>query len=129
MSSKIIISTEDAPAAIGTYSQAVRVGNTLYLSGQIPLVAESMQVVGGDFAARVAQVLSNIQAVVTAAGATMQQIVKLTVYLTDMNNFPTVNQVMAEFFQAPYPARAVVAVSALPKAVDVEMDAIVVLDE
>ena len=125
---KSIISTDQAPQAIGTYSQAVRVGDTLYLSGQIPLVPATMTLVDGDIQAQVRQVFSNLSAVAAAAGGGLEDLVKLNVFLTDLTHFPLVNQVMAEFFQAPYPARAVVGVAALPKGAAVEMDAVMVLD-
>ncbi|HYN79565.1 MAG TPA: Rid family detoxifying hydrolase [Lamprocystis sp. (in: g-proteobacteria)] len=125
---KTIISTEHAPQAIGTYSQAVRVGDTLYLSGQIPLVPATMTLVEGDIQAQVRQVFSNLSAVAAAAGGGLEDVVKLNVFLTDLTHFPLVNQVMAEFFQAPYPARAVVGVAALPRGAAVEMDAVMVLD-
>jgi reactive intermediate/imine deaminase len=123
-----IIHTEAAPAAIGTYSQAIRVGETVYVSGQIPLVPATGARVEGDFASNVRRVLENLRAVIIAAGGTLADVVKLNVFLTDLQNFPTVNQVMAEFFQEPYPARAAIGVAALPKGVPVEMDAVVVLD-
>ena len=122
--SKTIIHTSDAPQAIGTYSQAVRHNDLVYLSGQIPLVPESMEVVSGDIEAQIRQVFSNLSAVCTAAGGSLDSILKLTIYLTDMNDFPVVNKVMGEFCNAPYPARAAVGVAALPKGVSVEMDAI-----
>ena len=125
---KTIISTDQAPQAIGTYSQAVRVGDTLYLSGQIPLVPATMTLVDGDIQAQVRQVFSNLSAVAAAAGGGLGDFVKLNVFLTDLSHFPLVNQVMAEFFHAPYPARAVVGVAALPRGAAVEMDAVMVLD-
>lgn len=121
---KLAIDTPNAPEAIGTYSQAVRHGNTLYLSGQIPLDPQSMEVVEGDIQARIRQVLNNLKAVLEATGLGMDDIVKLNVFLTDLGCFADVNTVMAEFFSLPYPARAAVQVAALPKGVDVEMDAI-----
>jgi reactive intermediate/imine deaminase len=124
---KKIINTEMAPAAIGTYSQAVACGSTVYLSGQIPLDPTSGNMVDGDFASRVQQVLKNIAAVCAEAGGNINDIVKLNVYLTDLAGFETVNTIMAEFFTAPYPARAAVQVAALPKGSDVEMDAVLVL--
>ncbi len=123
------IQTINAPAAIGTYSQAIRSGNTVYLSGQIPLDPISGELIDGDFNQRVQQVISNLDAVCVAAGGSLQQIVKLNVYLTDLGGFAAVNTVMAENFTAPYPARAAVQVSALPKGTDVEMDAVMVLTE
>ncbi len=125
--SREIIKTERAPQAIGTYSQAVKIDNTVYMSGQIPLVAESMQLVGGDMAAQIRQVFSNLQAVAEAAGGTLQDVAKLNVFLLDLGHFALVNQVMAEYFCEPYPARAAVGVAALPKGAAVEMDAVLVL--
>lgn len=125
--SKEAISSDRAPAAIGTYSQAIRSGNLVFLSGQIPLVPETMEVVDGDFEARARQVFTNLEAVATAAGGDLNDIVKITVFLTDLDNFATVNSVMESFFDAPYPARAAVGVSSLPKGVDVEADAILAL--
>lgn len=124
---KTIISTPDAPQAIGTYSQAVRAGNTVYLSGQIPLLPETMQLVEGDIAEQVRQVFRNLAAVAKAAGGTLDDCVKVHVFLTDLAYFPVVNQVMAEFFHEPYPARAAIGVAALPRGAQVEMDAIMVL--
>lgn len=125
--SRQIISTDQAPKAIGTYSQAVRVGDTVYLSGQIPLVPASMELVEGDMASQIRQVFENLRAVAEAAGGGLQDLVKLNVFLTDLGHFPLVNQVMAEYFQEPYPARAAVGVAALPKGAAVEMDAVLVL--
>lgn len=125
---KTIISTDKAPAAIGTYSQAIKVDKTVYLSGQIPLDPKSMEVVQGGITAEIKQVFENLTAVTEAAGGTLQDIVKLNIFLTDLTNFPIVNEVMASYFETPYPARAAIGVSALPKAVGVEMDAIMVLD-
>jgi reactive intermediate/imine deaminase len=122
-----IISTDQAPRAIGTYSQAVRAGDTVYLSGQIPLVPETMALVDGDIEAQVRQVFCNLSAVAAAAGGSLADVAKLNVFLTDLTHFPLVNQVMAEFFAEPYPARAAVGVAALPKGAAVEMDAILVL--
>ena len=121
---KHIIKTDKAPAAIGTYSQAVKVGDTVYISGQIPFDPQSMQLVEGDFKENVRQVFRNLAAVAEAAGGSLQDIVKLGVFLTDMNHFSDVNAVMAEFVEEPYPARAAVEVSGLPKGVSVEMDAV-----
>ena len=119
-----IIHTDRAPAAVGTYSQAVRTGNLVFISGQIPFVPETMTVVDGDFAARARQVFSNLAAIAEAAGSSLDDAVKLTIFLTDLDNFATVNEVMAEFCREPYPARAAVEVAALPKGVDIEADAI-----
>lgn len=124
---KTIIQTDKAPAAIGTYSQAVKVGNTVYLSGQIPLCPKTMKMVTADFSAQVKQVFDNLKAVAVAAGGDLSSIVKLQVYLQDMNQFPIVNEIMATYFEKPYPARAVVEVSRLPKDAGVEMDAIMVV--
>ncbi|MCK5860097.1 RidA family protein [Abyssibacter sp.] len=124
-----IISTDQAPAAIGTYSQAVQAGNTVYISGQIPLDPVTGAMVEGDFEAQARQVFSNLSAVAEAAGATLQAAVKLTIFLTDLGEFAAVNRVMSEFFSEPYPARAAVEVSALPKGAQVEADAILVLED
>ena len=126
--SRRIIQTDAAPQAIGAYSQAVVAGQTLYVSGQIPLVPETMEQDDGDIAAQIRRVFANVKAVVEAAGARLDQVVKLNVYLTDLANFPVVNEVLGEYFDEPYPARAVVGVAALPKGVPVEVDAIVALD-
>ena len=125
--SKETFHTDAAPAAIGTYSQAVRTGNLVFISGQIPFVPETMEVVEGDFAARARQVFANLQAIASAAGGSLDGAVKLTIFLTDLDNFATVNEVMAEFCSEPYPARAAVEVAALPKRVDIEADAIIEL--
>lgn len=125
---KQIIKTDKAPQAIGTYSQAVRVDSTVYLSGQIPLVPETMEIVQGDVGAQIERVFANLKAVVEAAGGTLANVVKLTVYLTDLGNFARVNEVMASYFQEPFPARAAIGVAALPKGVAIEVDAILVLD-
>lgn len=124
---KTIIQTDQAPQAIGTYSQAVKVGNTVYLSGQIPLVPETMELEAGDMEAQIRRVFDNLAAVAAAAGGSLADMVKLNIYLTDLGHFPLVNQVMATYFQAPYPARAAVGVAALPKGAAVEMDGILVL--
>ncbi|WP_347988806.1 RidA family protein [Methylomonas sp. AM2-LC] len=124
---KEIISTPLAPQAIGTYSQAVKVDNTVYLSGQIALDPETMEVITGDINSQIRRVFDNLLAVATAAGGDFSDIVKLNVYLTDLGHFPLVNQLMAEYFTEPYPARAAVGVAALPKNVNVEMDAVMVL--
>ncbi len=125
---KQIISTDKAPAAIGTYSQAVKVGSTVYLSGQIPLDPASMEVVEGGIQAEISRVFDNLTAVCEAAGGSLQDIVKLNIFLTDLSNFPIVNEIMASYFQAPYPARAAIGVASLPKGVGVEMDAVMVLE-
>jgi len=125
--SKKTIHTDGAPAAIGTYSQAVAAAGLVFLSGQIPLVPETMDVVEGDFEARARQVFSNLEAVANAAGGDLNDVVKLTIFLTDLANFATVNAVMEDFFDQPYPARAAVGVASLPKGVDVEADAILAL--
>ena len=122
------IQTDHAPAAIGTYSQAVRAGSTVYLSGQIPLIPETMALAEGPVEVQVRQVFRNLAAVAEAAGGGLGNAVKLTVYLVDLGDFAAVNEVMAEFFTAPYPARAAVQVAALPKEARVEIDAILVLD-
>lgn len=124
--SRTVISTDKAPAAIGTYSQAIKVGDTVYLSGQIPLDPASMTLVDG-FEAQAVQVFENLKAVAEAAGGGLQDIVKLNIFLTDLGNFATVNDVMSRYFQQPYPARAAIGVAALPKGAQVEMDAVLVL--
>ena len=124
---KQIIQTDRAPEAIGTYSQAVRTGDTVYLSGQIPLVPETMALVDGDMEAQIRRVFDNLRAVARAAGGDLADVVKLNIFLTDLAHFPLVNQVMAEYFETPYPARAAVGVAALPKGTAVEMDAVMVL--
>jgi reactive intermediate/imine deaminase len=123
-----IVTTDKAPAAIGTYSQAVRCGDTVYLSGQIPLVPATMQMVDGDIRAQIEQVFGNLAAVAEAAGGRLQDAVKLTVYLTDLANFPAVNEVMGRHFQEPYPARAAVGVAALPRGAQIEVDAVLILN-
>jgi len=127
MANKEIISTDKAPAAIGTYSQAVKVDNTVYLSGQIPLVPATMEMVSDDFEAQVVQVFENMSAVCHAAGGSMKDVVKLNIFMIDLGNFATVNEVMSRYFEQPYPARAAIEVSALPKASQVEMDGVMVL--
>ncbi|MES9970448.1 MAG: RidA family protein [Candidatus Thiodiazotropha sp.] len=122
--SREIIRTDQAPQAIGTYSQGVRVGDTVYLSGQIPLVPETMQMVDGDVEQQIRRVFDNLQAVARAAGGSLADVVKLNVFLTNLENFPLVNQVMSEYFSEPYPARAAIGVAALPKDAAVEMDAV-----
>ncbi len=119
-----IIETGNAPAAIGTYSQAVRHGDTVYLSGQIPLDPETMEMVEGDIEGQIHRVFLNLQAVCTAAGGGLDDVVKLNVYLTDLGNFAAVNSIMAGYFSEPYPARAAVGVAALPRGAEVEMDAV-----
>ena len=125
--SKKAIASNAAPAAIGTYSQAIQAGKLVFLSGQIPLDPETMTVVDGDFEARARRVFDNLSAVAEAAGGSLADIVKLTIFLTDLDNFAAVNKVMEEYFEAPYPARAAVGVASLPKGVDVEADAILAL--
>ena len=122
-----IISTDQAPAAIGTYSQAVKVGNTVYLSGQIPLVPETMEMIAGDIEAQIRRVFDNLSAVAAAAGGSLSDIAKLNIFLTDLGNFAKVNEVMAEYFQQPYPARAAVEVAGLPRNAGVEMDGVMEL--
>ena len=122
--SKTIIHTDKAPQAIGTYSQAVKHEGLVFISGQIPLSPESMEVVDGGIEDQIRRVFDNLSAVCTAAGGTLDDIVKLNIFLTDLGSFPQVNTIMGQYFTAPYPARAAVEVSALPKGVDVEMDAI-----
>jgi len=121
------IATDNAPQAIGTYSQAVRIGNTVYLSGQIALIPETMELREGDISERIHQVFKNLSAVCEAAGGSLQDIAKLNIFLTDMSHFATVNEIMAQYFQQPYPARAAVAVKQLPKDTDVEMDGVMAL--
>ncbi|HFC53724.1 MAG TPA: RidA family protein [Gammaproteobacteria bacterium] len=122
-----VVHTERAPAAIGTYSQAVRVGSTVYLSGQIPLDPASMELVEGDMERQITRVFDNLQAVAEAAGGSLAHIAKLNIYLTDLSHFALVNQVMARYFREPYPARAAVGVAQLPKGAAVEMDAVMEL--
>ena len=124
---KKAVNTDSAPAAIGTYSQAIKSGDLVFLSGQIPLDPATMELKGGDFEARARQVFDNLRAVALAAGGDLDGIVKITVYLTDLSNFATVNAVMAEYFAQPYPARAALGVASLPKGADVEAEAILVL--
>ena len=121
------ISTSNAPAAIGPYSQAIRSGDTVYLSGQVPLVPETMKMLDGDIEACIHQVFKNLAAVCEAAGGSLDDIVKLNVFLTDLGCFDSVNKIMATYFSEPYPARAAIGVAALPKGAEVEMDAILVL--
>ncbi len=129
MARRKIVTTRNAPSAIGTYSQAVKVGNTVYVSGQIPLDPETMSLVGGDFRSQVVQVFDNLKAVSQAAGGSLRDVVKLNVFVTDMSNFAIVNEVMGEYFQRSYPARAVIGVASLPKNAKVEMDAVLELPE
>ncbi|GGP43522.1 RidA family protein [Shewanella saliphila] len=124
MAEKIIIATDKAPQAIGTYSQAVKVGSTVYLSGQIPLDPKTMTMISDDFSEQVVQVFENLTAVCEAAGGTMSDIVKLNIFLTDLSHFATVNEIMSRYFQQPYPARAAIGVKELPKGSLVEMDGI-----
>jgi reactive intermediate/imine deaminase len=123
-----IIQTDKAPQAIGTYSQAIKIDNTVYLSGQIPLIPGKMEMVSGDMAAQIRRVFDNLKAVAQAAGGDLRHVVKLNVFLTDLANFPTVNEIMAEYFSQPYPARAAIGVASLPKGAAVEMDAVMVID-
>lgn len=126
--SKTVIHTTQAPQAIGTYSQAIRVDNTIYCSGQIPLDPNTMNLVGTEITAQVEQVFANLRAVCEASGGTLNDIVKLTIYLIDLGHFPVVNEVMSRLFETPFPARTTIQVSALPKAAQVEVDAIVVIN-
>lgn len=126
---KQMISTPAAPKAIGTYSQAVRVGQTVYLSGQIPLNPETMELDSGDMRAQITRVFENLRALARAAGGDLGDVVKLNVFLTDLGNFTLVNEVMAQYFAQPYPARAAVGVAALPRGAAVEMDAILALSD
>ncbi|HET6431207.1 RidA family protein [Dyella sp.] len=128
MTRTIIITTADAPAAIGPYSQAVRAGATVYFSGQIPLDPATGALVEGDIATQTRRVFDNLAAVAKAAGGTLEQVVRVGIYVTDLAHFAQVNAVMAEYFQAPYPARSTIEVSALPKGAQVEVDAVMVLD-
>ncbi len=127
MSNRSTISTPNAPAAIGTYSQAVKVGNTVYLSGQIPLIPETMELVTESFEAQAERVFENLKAVADAAGGNLNDVVKLTILLSDMSHFAKVNEVMARYFDEPYPARAAFAVKELPKSVDIEIDGVMVI--
>lgn len=126
---RAVIKTDKAPQAIGTYSQAVKVGNVVYFAGQIPLVPETMALENGDMRAQIRRVFENLNAVARASGGGLQDLVKLNVYLTDLGHFPLVNEVMAQYFREPYPARAAVGVAALPKGAAVEMDAVMVLNK
>ena len=123
-----IIHTDKAPQAIGTYSQAVKTGNTVYLSGQIPLIPETMELVSGDMEAQIRRVFDNLTAVCEAAGGSLAEIAKLNIFLTDLGHFPLVNEVMASYFTQPYPARAAIGVASLPKGSEVEMDGVMELD-
>lgn len=125
--SKVIVNTDQAPAAIGPYSQAVKVGNTVYLSGQIPLVPGTMELISDDFREQAVQVFKNLEAVCEAAGGSLQDIVKLQIYLPDLSKFSVVNEIMAEYFTQPYPARAALGVRALPKDAQIEIDGIMEL--
>jgi len=127
--SKTIIATDRAPQAIGTYSQAVKAGNNVYISGQIPLIPETMELVEGDMEANIRRVFENLQAICEEASGSLADIVKLNIFLTDLSNFALVNEVMATYFTEPYPARAAVGVASLPKGVGVEMDAVMVLGD
>lgn len=127
--SKTIINTSKAPQAIGTYSQAVKINNTVYLSGQIPLIPETMELAEGPIDNQIRRVFDNLTAVCEAAGGKLQDIAKLNIFLTDLSNFATVNTIMAEYFEQPYPARAAIGVAQLPKDAEVEMDGILELDE
>ena len=124
-----IIATKTAPQAIGTYSQAVQTGQTVYVSGQIPLNPETMTLIDGDIAEQTRQVFRNLDAIAEAAGGTLKDYIKLNIFLTDLSNFQTINQVMEEFFQQPYPARAALGISALPKGAEVEIDGIIELTD
>lgn len=128
MSNKAVINTDQSPAAIGPYSQAIKAGNTVYVSGQIPLDPTTMEIVPGDFEAQARQVFTNLKAVCEQAPGSLQDIVKLNLYLVDLDNFAIINKVMEEFFEAPYPARAAVGVKALPKGSQVEADAVLVIN-
>ena len=125
---KSIIQTDGAPQAIGTYSQAVKVDNTVYISGQIPLDPATMEIVDGGIEGEITRVFENLKAVAAASGGSLANVVKLNIFLVDLGNFPTVNEIMARYFDEPYPARAAIGVAALPKGVGVEMDAVLVLD-
>lgn len=129
MANKQIIHTDNAPSAIGAYSQAVRAGNTVYISGQIPLDPKTMQVVEGGFEAEARQVFDNLKAVVHAADGDLSDVVRATIYMLDLANFAQVNEIMSEYFDTPYPARAAVGVAQLPKGVAIEIDAILYLSE
>ena len=123
-----VIHTDKAPKAIGTYSQAIKIDNTVYLSGQIPLVPETMELVEGNIKVQIQQVFDNLKAVTRAAGGDLKDIAKLNIFLTDLSHFPIVNETMAEYFVEPYPARAAIGVASLPKDAQVEMDAVMVIE-
>ena len=123
-----VIQTDKAPQAIGTYSQAIKVDNTVYMSGQIPLVPETMELVDGDIKVQIKRVFDNLTAVAEAAGGELKDIAKLNIFLTDLAHFPVVNETMAEYFVEPYPARAAIGVASLPKDAQVEMDAVMVIE-
>ncbi len=126
---KTIIETKEAPQAIGTYSQAVKIDDTVYLSGQIPLIPKTMEIVEGDISVQITQVFDNLSAVAKAAGGDLADIVKLNIFLTDLSHFPIVNEIMSQYFNSPYPARAAIGVAALPKGAGVEMDAVMVIND
>jgi len=123
-----VIHTDKAPQAIGTYSQAIKINDTIYLSGQIPLIPETMELIDGDIRIQIKRVFDNLKAVAQAAGGDLKDIAKLNIFLTDLSHFPIVNETMAEYFVEPYPARAAIGVASLPKAAQVEMDAIMVIE-
>lgn len=127
MTNRAAIQTDKAPSAIGTYSQAIKVGTTVYMSGQIPLVPETMELVTGDMEAQITRVFDNLSAVAEAAGGTLNNVAKLNIFLTDLSHFALVNEVMSRYFTQPYPARAAIGVASLPKGAEVEMDAIMEL--
>ncbi len=129
MANKQIISTRNAPSAIGAYSQAVRTGNTVYISGQIPLDPDTMEVVEGGFEAEARRVFENLKGVAEASGGSLNDVVRATIYMLDLSHFAKVNEIMAEYFDEPYPARAAVGVAQLPKGVAIEMDAILDLSD
>lgn len=129
MTHKQVIHTDKAPQAIGAYSQAIRAGDFVYLSGQIPLDPETMEVMDGDFRARAVRVFANLKAVAEAAGGSPKEVIKLNVYLTDLGRFAAVNEVMSEFFDEPFPARAAVGVASLPKGVDIEVEGVMYLGD
>ena len=123
-----VIHTDKAPKAIGTYSQAVKVNDTVYMSGQIPLIPETMELIEGDIKTQIQRVFDNLKAVSQAAGGDLKDIVKLNIFLTDLSNFAIVNETMAEYFTEPYPARAAIGVASLPKDAQVEMDAVMIVE-